>query len=333
MKVKAIISSILVLFTDTAFAQDQNYRNVDEAVKIYVEPIPLNKNDMEQIVVGQLSYRGGLHLYADDKRFGGLSSLGISADGRRLNSFSDRGMWFSASLIYDKSGKLIGIKNTNLGPLIGPDGRSLASRIVGDAESMASGPGGEILVSFERRHRILRYRSDTIIPELIPGPRKMLELPFNRGIEALTVLTDGTLLALSEGNYGNKIVVGWIKRDKEWSALAYQIGGGGFRVTGATTLPNGDILVLERLFTQQGKNAIRLKRVGASSIFDGPVIEGQLVAELTLPLNIDNFEGFTSRSESDGGVIIYLISDDNFSRQQRTLLMVFEIKRNRGKLR
>ena len=161
----------------------------------------------------------------------------------------------------------------------------------------------------------------------------MMELQFNRGIEALTVLTDGTLLALSEGNYGNKIVVGWVKRDKEWSALAYQIGGGGFRVTGATTLPNGDVLVLERLFTQQGKNAIRLKLVDASSIFDGTVMEGKLIAELTLPLNIDNFEGITSRSESDGGVIIYLISDDNFSRQQRTLLMVFEIKRTQGKLR
>ena len=327
MKLKAIISSILVLLGHGASAQDQKFGNLDEAVKIYTKSIPLNKNDMEQIVVGQLSYRGGLHLYADDKRFGGLSSLGISADGQRLKAFSDRGMWFSASLIYDKSGKLVGMKNTNLGPLIGPDGRSLFSKSDGDAEAMALGLGGGTLVSFERRHRILWYRSGTIIPELIPVPKKMAELPFNKGIEALTLLTDGTLLALSEGNYDNKIVVGWIRRDQNWSALTYQIEGG-FRVTGAATLPNGDVLVLERLFTREGKNAIRLKRVGAPSIFDGAVLDGQLVAELTLPLNIDNFEGVTTRSDANGGVIIYLISDDNFNSQQRTLLMVFEIKRN-----
>ena len=114
---------------------------------------------------------------------------------------------------------------------------------------------------------------------------------------------------------------------QNWSALTYQIEGS-FRVTGAATLPNGDVLVLERLFTREGKNAIRLKRVGAPSIFDGAVLDGQLVAELTLPLNIDNFEGVTTRREENGGVIIYLISDDNFNSQQRTLLMVFEIKRN-----
>ena len=62
------------------------------------------------------------------------------------------------------------------------------------------------------------------------------------------------------------------------------------------------------------------------------IVVGQLIAELTLPLNIDNFEGISTRSDVNGGVIIYLISDDNFNSRQRTLLMVFEFKRNERNL-
>ena len=62
------------------------------------------------------------------------------------------------------------------------------------------------------------------------------------------------------------------------------------------------------------------------------IVVGQLIAELTLPLNIVNFEGISTRSDVNGGVIIYLISDDNFNSRQRTLLMVFEFKRNERNL-
>jgi len=47
---------------------------------------------------------------------------------------------------------------------------------------------------------------------------------------------------------------------------------------------------------------------------------------MNLLLTIDNFEGIAARRLSDGRVRLYVISDDNFSGRQRTLLMVFDVK-------
>jgi hypothetical protein len=42
---------------------------------------------------------------------------------------------------------------------------------------------------------------------------------------------------------------------------------------------------------------------------------------------VDNFEGIAAKEMPDGRVRLYLISDDNFSANQRTLLMVFDIRK------
>jgi hypothetical protein len=43
--------------------------------------------------------------------------------------------------------------------------------------------------------------------------------------------------------------------------------------------------------------------------------------------NIDNMEGIAVRRGPKGETLLYLISDDNFSPLQRTLLLMFELKR------
>ena len=42
------------------------------------------------------------------------------------------------------------------------------------------------------------------------------------------------------------------------------------------------------------------------------------------PLSVDNFEGLAVREEG-GRTFLYIVSDDNFSGSQRTLLMKFEV--------
>jgi hypothetical protein len=51
--------------------------------------------------------------------------------------------------------------------------------------------------------------------------------------------------------------------------------------------------------------------------------DGSTLDELHLapPLNVDNYEGLAALPRPDGSVRFYLISDDNFSRLQRTLLL------------
>ena len=48
--------------------------------------------------------------------------------------------------------------------------------------------------------------------------------------------------------------------------------------------------------------------------------------ELARPLTTDNFEGVDVLPGKDGGLRFLLASDDNFSTEQRTLLLAFDWK-------
>ena len=64
------------------------------------------------------------------------------------------------------------------------------------------------------------------------------------------------------------------------------------------------------------------REAGNRNIIRGPDIEFKLAP----PLNVDNFEGIAVQKEATGTTRIYLVSDDNYSSRQRTLLYVFEIR-------
>src|SRR5207248_1995397 len=120
-------------------------------------PIAMDPRDPARDTVGQLTYRGGLVLESpSEPRFGGWSDLKIRADGEKLVAISDRGFWLDARLVYDADGRLISLADSRIGHLIGPDGRRLAGAS-GDAEGLTTAPDGSLIVSLERRHRILVY--------------------------------------------------------------------------------------------------------------------------------------------------------------------------------
>ena len=295
-----------------------------EAIEVIANSIPLQNDALDQITVGKLRYAGGLHLVTSDGRFGGFSGLGVSQDGQRLVSVSDRGVSLSMRMIYDADGNLIGGQDFDLGTLADRDGSSLRGKRWTDAEAMSPGVEGEIIIAFERDHRIWRYDAGATAPRVLRPPEEIQSMPGNDGIEALTLLNDGRLLAISEGSPREDFTVGWVSRVGGWDVLTYKTGDG-FRATGAATLPDGDVLVLERYYTPRQGVRIRIKRVDHATIEAGGEISGQLIAELTPPMNVDNFEGIDVRPGPDGEPYVYLISDDNFSNDQRTLLLMFKL--------
>jgi len=295
-----------------------------EAIEVNAIPIPLQNDAPDQTKVGALTYAGGLHLVASDGRFGGFSGLGVSQDGTRLVSVSDRGMSLSMRMIYDVDGNLMGGHEFDLGTLADRDGTALRGKRWTDAEAMSPGVEGEIIIAFERDHRIWRYDAGSTIPRVLRPPEEVKSMPGNDGIESLTLLNDGRLFAIAEGSKREDFTVGWVSRTGGWDVLTYKTGDG-FRATGAATLPGGDVLVLERYYTPRQGVRIRIKRVDHTTIQAGAEVTGKLIAELTPPMNIDNFEGIDVRPGPDGVPLVYLISDDNFSNDQRTLLMMFKL--------
>ncbi|PYQ24543.1 MAG: hypothetical protein DMF79_01570, partial [Acidobacteria bacterium] len=60
----------------------------------------------------------------------------------------------------------------------------------------------------------------------------------------------------------------------------------------------------------------------------GAALGGRLIADIAPPLTIDNFEGIDCRKGRHATPVFYVISDNNFSAEQRTLLLMYELVLN-----
>ena len=81
--------------------------------------------------------------------------------------------------------------------------------------------------------------------------------------------------------------------------------------------------MLERRYSLAGGPGARLSVVAAGDIVPGAHLAGTPLAELKLPQSVDNFECVAARAAPDGSILIYILSDDNRSALQRTLLLQF----------
>ena len=300
----------------------------DYSVEISTSPVWLNPDDPKQERVGQLVWRGGLEITSRDSRVGGFSGLVVSPDGRRLLAVSDKGYWFSARLRYDGGQHLSGLDEGSVARMRGLDGETLSKKKWRDAESLASLDDGSYLVSFERKHRIWRYSpshglADTL-PTAWPEPDGFKALRKNRGVEALVALRNGGILALAQDRGDRLDSRGFLWKEKRWSRLTYHRPEG-FAPSGATRLPGGDILVLERKELRSRGNIVRLVRLSPSDFDPGADLRGHELARLEAPLTVEKFEGIAARKGPGGETLIYLLSDDDLTKHRRTLLVIFEL--------
>jgi hypothetical protein len=158
-------------------------------------------------------------------------------------------------------------------------------------------------------------------------PAETAKSPSNGGIEGITLLPDGRLLALTE-EFRNPdgSFKGWLIEGEQFLPLSY-LPAEGFHVTDCAALRNGDLIVLERRYVPLAILSARLTLVRGAEIRSGAKLAGEELVQLEYPLNIDNFEGLAVQEDSSKGTLIYIVSDNNFSSFQRTLLFQFRLKR------
>lgn len=99
----------------------------------------------------------------------------------------------------------------------------------------------------------------------------------------------------------------------------------GFDISDAAWLPNGDLVLLERKFSLLEGVGIRIRRIPFRTIVAGATIDGPSIFDADLGQEIDNFEGLDVHVTLDGDTVLTLVSDDNFSMIQRTLLLQFTL--------
>jgi hypothetical protein len=314
-------------FPVAAFAGDATE---PEPLALSSKAVQLDPNAPTRQGIGRLSWRGGIEIDSPKSRFGGLSGLLVSPDGTRLLAVSDTGRWLSAALSYDPAGYLTGIADARMARLRDMDGDALKKKQWRDAESLARLSDGSILVSFEHKHRIWRYgpQEEPLagLPTAWPKPKGLGRAPENGGLEAMVVLADGRLLALTEEQENGAGTAGYLWRGGAWSPVTYRPHVG-FKPTAASRLPGSDdILVLERAFQALSGPRVRLVRLAAGDIRPRATLQGEELALWGLPFTVDNFEALATRRGPDGETLIYLLSDDNFHFLQRTLLLMFALE-------
>jgi hypothetical protein len=280
---------------------------------------------------GALVFRSGLVLSSPNPVFGGFSGLWRSPDGGRLVAVSDSGHWLTADLRRE-AGRLSGLEAASLSPMLNASGRPLSRTRSYDTEALCI-DGGVAYVGVERSHEILRFdwaRRGTAargMPVRLPSEAR--RLPSNRGFEAIGVAPPGSPMA------GAIVAITERSGEHDAPSLGVLVGGpepglfsyglkDGYEVTDLAFLPDGDMLVLERWYRPWRGVGARVRRVPARSLRPGAVLEGALLVDLDLAHEIDNMEGLAIHREA-GRTILTMISDDNYSSLQRTIVLEFEL--------
>ena len=289
---------------------------------VRASPFALPVRSGEQPDFAQLEFRAGFVLASSEPRFGGLSGLWVAPDGTRLIAASDRGTLWLAELEHAADGTLIGVAGWQpIEPGTGPGDPPERKR---DAEALAVA-GDDLVIAYEGAHRLRRVPRDAPASPAaaLPTPAQ-LTTPHNFGIEALVALEDGALLAIAEGvrtPIGDRAA--WLIEGDQIASLAY-VPAAGYAPTGANRLDD-TVFVLERRLSLGGLTA-RVVTLDAADLRPGARPVGRELGVLRPPALSENFEGIAVRRAPDGGVLLYLLSDDNFVPLLRSLFLQFAVR-------
>ncbi|WP_269714155.1 esterase-like activity of phytase family protein [Caulobacter sp. NIBR2454] len=287
---------------------------------VQTTPVPLNPSDPAQTKIGNFTFAGGIAITSSDStRLHGLSTLTILPD-HRILSASDDGDVFEARLVLDEQDRLVGLKDTKIEPLKGLDGKPLAGKEWADAEGMTVLPNGDRLISFERNHRIWRYPADGGLPVVAPSPQTIF--PENEGMEALAFFPAAGPDAYIVGGEEGEV---WVcKLSGGCQSAPPQMGPDiAYGLVAFSAFDGAAVAVMHRAWDPIQGSRIQVSLVGdplTKRRF--PLVSDRLT--LKGPLTVDNFEGLAVTRNAAGGTRLYLMSDDNFSARQRTLLLAFD---------
>ena len=290
----------------------------------------------------------GTHLMApSNSLFGGLSSL-LADQPDSLLAITDHGQIVRVPAFPSAGGNDQG----SIAPLLDEAGASVVyasdagGQRLSDAEGLTRGAAQELYVSFERHHRVWRYPTVAGSAEAIGFDAVLAQCngsgdgEQNQGIEALVFIeadaSSGSgerLLAVCERESSPNLTPGvsraWLL-DPSGAADAHPLGyelHDGLAPVDLARVPGHGLLVLERDYTPGYGNRIRLRHVSEPELRAARATAGtRLAPRLLLELSpdccaVDNFEGLAARLEEAEGVVrVWLVSDDNFSQHQRTLL-------------
>ena len=328
-----LLAACLAAAVPLALAAVNRYPPKPVRIAVHAEPIATFDTDHPaRTRFGALEFRGGLVLTSKNPSFGGFSALHMAADGSRFLALSDHGAWFKGRIVY-RGGRPSGIADAEMAPALAGDGKPLAKHGWYDTESLGLDDAGHAYVGIERVQRIVRFDLKKGVqarghPIAVPADFKTLDN--NKSLECLAVAPKSSPLA------GQLIAVTEHSLDVRGNHRAFLLKGrqvdrfsvkrsDGFDVSDCAILPQGDLLLLERSYSLLAGVAMRIRRIPLAAIKPGALVDGTKLISANLAFQIDNMEGIGVSRDAGGDTILTLVSDDNFSVLQRTLLLQFRL--------
>ncbi|MCG7599452.1 esterase-like activity of phytase family protein [Halomonas sp. McH1-25] len=264
--------------------------------------------------------------WQDDTPTGGLSDLAWDADEGLLYMISDRGWLHRARPIFNGK-ELTGLEPLKTYVLRNAEGHAL-TEAAADAESLIvqrgdNGVRGDsvLLIGFERDHRLQRF-----YPNGTPASQPLYfhglrGAENNRGAEALgRHPNQGAIVGLESAPSGmpeKATRLFAVNTGQEWT---YPLADATGSALTALETYDGGLLALERAFAPPAPLIISLRSVRLNG--DGTAAAHTLVQLSTGEgWRLDNFEGLTRLGDNR----YLMVSDDNFSLVQETLLSCFEL--------
>lgn len=303
------------------------YPNVSQ--KIALRPLALDPAHPGPRRVGELIFLNAWELRSSNEDFGGFSALAALPSGRFVG-LSDAGTLIGFGLAND---------DRTDRPFIAPIPDSQGPKVTykdRDSEGVAYDPSsGQFWVSYEAKHAIRRFSRSFARSTGIVRPREMQGWPSNKGAESIIRLTDGRFIVIAESlesdNTHQALLFSGDPVEPGTSVARYTFRPpAGYRVTDGVQLPDGRLMILNRRIGLPNGFSAKLALVETSSLAKDEMVVGKVVATLSAPLLIDNMEGISVNKDGPN-TAIWLISDDNFSVFQRTLLMKFRLSERKAK--
>lgn len=323
---RAMIACYCFFFGSIAFSHDS------KAGDFSLDVVPIHHFqlfDPDRIRFGDLEFLGGLELSSDNENFGGFSGLAW-IDDQRFVAITDRGMAFSGILM-KSAGKPVAVEQAEIRFL--PGLNSGVARWKRDAEGFDIS-GDRAFVSFEGAHRLQSYQVEngrlTRPLARISLDRTILGVNRgNKGLETVAIAPPASSLAgatiLISERAVDGVIEGWILHSGKSEGFRFAQKGD-FLVTDAAFTHEGDLIVLERDFSLLGGLHIHIRHIHAEALKAGVISKFETLFEGSWQHELDNMEGLAIQEMSNGDSLLTLVSDDNFSSLQRTLLLQFLLK-------
>lgn len=273
---------------------------------------------------GTMRFVRGWRLVSPHSHFGGFSAI-VRIGPDRFRIVGDNG--WSATLALAHGGA---VSDVRIAPVPAPDGQPRRKAMV-DVEAMAFDPhSGKSWLALEGINEV--WRLDPTFAR-VESRRKLATTPSwpaNRGPEAMARLPDGrTILFSEDADHDERGREALLYTDdpavpgKQSPVRFFYDSRGKGLVSDAATLPDGRVLLVHRRLGFRPVFTTYIGIFDPADIAKDAVVHSRTIGRVPVRL-AENYEG-AAVSVEGGRTFLWLVSDDNFNRWQRSLLLQFEL--------